>query len=239
MQKFNCCKEYNAKMDSSVKVRHHGRTAAKSKFGHVIGVFVLLAVIMAASGCSDVSSLESSAPTVVSQVTSESNDSTGSEIESKSNEEESSKNEESSQEAESEADSSETEETTNTVFHVGDVVDTGKALVTFKSVEDYTSDNMFIQPEEGNKLISAYFIIENKDKSDLYTGAFDFSCYADDSVCDSEIVTEKALSYDSISPGRKSEGYICFEVPEDAKKIEIEYEMSWWTQEKATFIVKE
>ena len=122
---------------------------------------------------------------------------------------------------------------------MGDVVDTGKATITFKSVEDYVSDNMFMQPEDGNKIIAAYFIIENTGNSDLSTGPYDFDCYADNSVVESTYYGEKALSYDSISPGRKNEGYVWFEVPVNSEKIEIEYEMSWWTQEKAIFIVKE
>lgn len=231
MQKIKVCKKCGAQMDSSAKACPQCGAPAKSKRGWIIGGVVLLVIIIASAGSGGESS-KSNSPAVVSQVTS-TVENTGSAIV------ESAAEEVVSEAPDVESAVSEEEQTTNNVFHVGDVVDTGKALVTFKSVEDYTSDNMFIQPEEGNKFIYAYFVIENKDKSDLFTGSFDFSCYADNSVCDSHIVTEKALSSDSISPGRKSEGYICFEVPINAQKIEIEYEMSWWTQEKAIFIAKE
>lgn len=96
-----------------------------------------------------------------------------------------------------------------------------------------------MQPESGNKIISAYFVIENTGDSDLFTGTFDFNCYADNTVADAQYFGEKALSNDSISPGRKSEGYIWCEIPENSEKIENEYKMSWWTQKKAIFIVKE
>ena len=262
MQKIKVCKKCGAQMDASAKACPQCGAPAKSKKGWIIGGVVLLIIFAAASGGSGGNSSDSRSPSVVSQVTSSAGESVGSsktELESgavsggsSGNSSDSKSPEAVSQVTSSVGESVESSETelesnavseekqaVNNIFHVGDVVDTGKAIVTFKSVEDYTSDNMFIQPEEGNKFIYAYFIIENKDKSDLFTSSYDFSCYADNSVCDSHIVTEKALSSDSISPGRKSEGYICFEVPTNAQTIEIEYEMSWWTQEKAIFIAKE
>ena len=146
-----------------------------------------------------------------------------------------------SQNEESKNEDSNEEETQaqNNTLKVGETLDTGKAKVTFQSADDYETDNMFMQPNEGNKYIRAYFVVENTGTSDLFTSSSDFDCYADDSAADSTYFDEKAFSAAaSISPGRKSEGYVWFEVPKNAQKIEIEYEMSWWTQEKAIFIVK-
>ena len=192
------------------------------------GVILILALIsaMSVTGCTGGSSVNKE-PKIVSQIEASS---VKSDRESKAEETKAESQEETKEESKEEV---------NNVFHVGDVVDTGKATITFKSVEDYTTDNMFMQPEDGNKYIGAYFVIENTGDSDLSTGSYDFDCYADNSTADSKYFTEKALSYDSISPGRKTEGYVWFEVPQNAEKIEIEYEISWWTQDKIIFIVKE
>ena len=152
-----------------------------------------------------------------------------------------SEDEASSETSETESAASEeevTEETANNVYKVGETLDTGKMKVTFQSAEDYVSDNMFIEPEEGNKYIRAYFVMENIGNSDELVSSYDFDCYADDSAADVPLLSDKMLSSSTLSPGRKAEGYVYFEVPQNAQKIEIEYETSYWTQNKAIFVVK-
>ena len=41
-----------------------------------------------------------------------------------------------------------------------------------------------------------------------------------------------------LSPGKKAKGPIFFEVPKDAKSIEIQYECNFWTDYKLTFVAK-
>lgn len=239
MPKTKICKKCGAQMDVSAKVCPQCGAPSKGKKGLIIGAVVVFIVLVAAIGNAEDNS-SNTEPRVVSQIES-------SEIQSQNEVKEETKaddkttvsEEASSQEKASSQEEVSSQEELSNVFHVGDVIDTGKATITFKSAEDYTTDNMFMQPEEGNKIIAAYFIVENTGDSDLFTGPFDFDCYADDTTTEALYFSDKALSSDSVSPGRKSEGYIWFEVPENAKKIEIEYEMSWWTQEKAIFIVKE
>ena len=229
MPKIKICPKCGAQMDRSAKACPQCGAPAKSKKGWIIaGIIAAIIIIPAAAGGSN-KETTSDTPTVVSQA--EANEESKSLVSSETVTSEVSSSETFSSEA--------TEETKSNIFHLGDSIDTGKAIVTFKSAEDYTTDNMFMQPQEGNKLICAYFIIENTGNSDLFTGPFDFSCYADNSSTEAHYFDEKALSSDTLSPGRKSEGYVWFEVPENAVKIEIEYEMSWWTQDKAIFIVKE
>ena len=54
------------------------------------------------------------------------------------------------------------------------------------------------------------FIVENTGDSDIYTSQFDFNCFADDSAADVPLLSEKGLTSGSVSPGRKSEGYVYF-----------------------------
>lgn len=111
--------------------------------------------------------------------------------------------------------------------------------ITLKNVEDWNSDNMFIQPKDGNKFIRAYFILENTNSSSRFLGSFDFSCYADNAkVDDKTIYGEDILGLGTeISAGRVLQGYVYYEVPVNAESIEIEYSSSWWGK-NAIFIVK-
>lgn len=131
------------------------------------------------------------------------------------------------------------EEVTNNRFYVGETLKTNKVNVTMQSYGDYNSDSLFFSPSEGNTYIRAYFVVENTGKYDTHVSSADFDCYVDDKVVDSRNLFEDVITGDSFSPGRKNEGYVYFEVPINCKKIEIEYETSWWTQEKAIFVVKE
>lgn len=49
---------------------------------------------------------------------------------------------------------------------------------------------------------------------------------------------EDTLNFGNVSSGRNIQGYIYFEVPKNAQKIEIEYETNWWTDKKTYFKIK-
>ena len=104
--------------------------------------------------------------------------------------------------------------------------------------QDLNSDNMFVSPKDGYKFIRAYFIMKNTNKTDRYLGSFDFTCYADDSKMEKSYYGEDTLNFGNVSSGRNIQGYIYFEVPKNAQKIEIEYETNWWTDKKAYFKIK-
>lgn len=128
---------------------------------------------------------------------------------------------------------------TDNVFNVGDVLDTGKLKITFQKAEDFTDVKEHFQPAEGNKVVRAYFIVENISSSDQSISSFNFDCYADGSSAEEYIWnSDDMLDTTTLSSGRKTKGYVYYEVPADAESIEIEYETSYWTQEKAIFVVK-
>lgn len=140
----------------------------------------------------------------------------------------------SSQESSENDDSVSTDES-KTEFVVGDVLKTDKLNITYLSSGDYTSDNQFIQPEENNKYIFIELFCENISDSDKNISYFDFKCYADGYACDTFYSGDDSLSA-TLSAGRTTTGKIYFEVPSDAKEIEIEYETDFWKNEKAKFI---
>lgn len=91
---------------------------------------------------------------------------------------------------------------------------------------------------KGKKVISATFKIENVSDTDQYIDII--NCYADDKKCDSFYSVEDYDNpfLDSISAGRSIEGTVYFEVPSNAKDIELEFENNVWTNDKVVFVVK-
>ena len=123
-------------------------------------------------------------------------------------------------------------------FKVGETVTTDDMEIKYLSVKDYKSDNEFMQPKKGYKYIKAEFEFVNKSKEDdLSASTLSFSCNADDYEVETVYMDDNELDAD-LSPGKKAKGPIFFEVPKDAKSIEIQYESDWWDSIKFTFIAK-
>lgn len=158
---------------------------------------------------------------------------------SKSNESSSSESKSSAQSslqsAQSSAQSSKEE---SNEYNAGETLDADGLKITMQKAENYTSDNQFIQPNNGNKFIRAYFVIDNQSNIDKTVGSSEFDCYADGTACESKYFDKEALTaFDTISKGRNTKGYVYYEVPANAKNIEIEFEPSWWSSKKAIFKV--
>ena len=123
-------------------------------------------------------------------------------------------------------------------FKVGETVTTDDMEIKYLSVKDYKSDNEFMQPKKGYKYIKAEFEFVNKSKEDdLSVSTLSFSCNADDYEVETVYMDDNELDAD-LSPGKKAKGPIFFEVPKDAKSIEIQYESDWWDSIKFTFKAK-
>ena len=123
-------------------------------------------------------------------------------------------------------------------YKEGEALIANELKITFMSAEKWTSSNEFINPGDGKIFIRAKFEAENTGTIDRLFSAFDFSCYADGYQADISIYGDDTLSSVSLSAGRKTSGYVYFEVPENSETIEIEYETSFWTDKKAIFVVE-
>ena len=135
-----------------------------------------------------------------------------------------------------------TETTPNTPsdnkYRVGDVVNANGLAITYVSAEKWESGNTFLQPEDGYVYIRLKISAENKSTVDRYISSFEFACYADGKKESSSYLGDNQLEGGTLSAGRKTEGYLYFTVPENAKTIEVEYETSFWTDKKAIFVVE-
>lgn len=123
-------------------------------------------------------------------------------------------------------------------YAIGDVIEVSGLKISYLFCEDYESNNMFIQPAEGNKYVSCGFEFENTSNSDELVSSFDFKCYADGRACESTYLRDDDLSTTTLSPGRKAKGTVTFEVPLEASVVEAEYETNAWTSSHIVFTVK-
>lgn len=138
---------------------------------------------------------------------------------------------------ETNSETTETAETTaeaKTDYYVGDILMDGDVQIVYVASGEYTEDNDFLQPEDGNKYIFIKLAFENQGDSDTAISSLSFSCYADGYNAEQHYTDEDFSA--TLSAGRSTEGTVVFEVPQDAQEVEIEYETNWFTEEKINFI---
>lgn len=127
-------------------------------------------------------------------------------------------------------------EDVQTVYHVGDILQDGDLEIVYMSSGEYNEDNEFLQPSDGKKYIYIQLAFKNiSDSSDAALSWVSFEGYADGYSADMYYGGEDTLA-STLSPGRSVSAYLYFEVPEDAKEIEIEYETNFFTEDKITFV---
>ena len=121
------------------------------------------------------------------------------------------------------------------VFKVGDILKDKDMQIVYISSGVYHSDNSFMQPKEGNQYIFLKFAFTNLSKKDDSVSTYSFEAYADGFACEAFYGGDDDLSA-TLSSGRTETGCVYFEVPKDAKDIEIEYEPNIFSDRKVKFI---
>ena len=126
-----------------------------------------------------------------------------------------------------------TPDPTKKLYYVGDVVDVyTQGIELFQTGEITDGDD---------RCIVAIFGIVNGSSETIFVSSFDFDCYADGVACSSHYLwgwdtgSLDELSA-TISPGNGAVGYVCFEVPDDAEEIIIEYEYDWLHGKRLKFV---
>lgn len=132
-----------------------------------------------------------------------------------------------------------TPEEINNIFNVGDVVETDNFKITYLSAGVYYEDNEFLQPKEGYEYWKFDFKFENISDTDQSVSSLaDWTCYSDNSKVDQSYLGDDNGLDATLSAGRTTEGSVYFEVPANANKIELEYDISFWQSDKIIFIGK-
>lgn len=215
------CKHCKTEIPYGAKVCPQCRKKQGGALKWVIIAIVAICVIGAATGGGD------EKPKEVSNTNNETN------AKQEEKDQKESKSEESKQESEESS-----EEDVSNIFYAGDVLETKKVRLSYLSCGEYSDSNAYVKPGDGNKYIYLEFEFENIGDTDTSVGSFDFKCYADGYEVKSPLITadNSLIAITSLSPGRKASGIIVFEVPQNAESIEVEYETSFWTQDKAIFV---
>ena len=124
-------------------------------------------------------------------------------------------------------------DTRGAVAHVGEYSKDDKLKITLKSAKEYTTvktDNEFADTEasKGKKIIILNFEAENISKEDDYINIFYYDAYCDDVSVETDMLMEypdgMQMFSGDIKAGKKLQGAVAYQVPEDWKILEFYYE---------------
>lgn len=125
------------------------------------------------------------------------------------------------------------------VFKAGDIVETEDFEIKFISAKKYKSDNDFIQPKKGYEYWEFRFEFKNISDSDqTVSSLMDWECYADNTKADQTYIGDDNGLDATLSKGRSTKGTLYFEIPKNSKSIELEYDISYWGNDKIVFVGK-
>lgn len=107
-----------------------------------------------------------------------------------------------------------------------------KLVSVDKDFDDYYT---YAMVDDDYKILQANFEFENVGDYSEYVSYSDFKCFADKFSCDSFYSVAGSYFYETIEKGKKAKGTVYFEIPKDAKEIEIEYNSSYYDDSKIIF----
>ena len=122
------------------------------------------------------------------------------------------------------------------VYKVGEVFNDDGLKISFISADIWNGYNQYLAPEAGNMIVRYYFEVENTADADRTVSYFDFSAYCDGKAVEQQYYDDGLSA--TLSSGRKTSGYVYFEVPSDATCIEAEYEYNYWSDGKVIFVAE-
>jgi Ca2+/Na+ antiporter len=111
------------------------------------------------------------------------------------------------------------------IYNIGDKVKLGDEILTVYSFSDYKEPNEFGQSKGGNKYVMIDVSVENIGTDAITIDSFDFALQDSNSYSYEPAITSKEpyLSAETISPGRKTRGFITYEVPKNASGFKSVY----------------
>lgn len=127
-----------------------------------------------------------------------------------------------------------------TVFTVGDAVELNGVKTTLLSAEEYPG-KQYMMPTDGNVFLVCQFEIENDSSAEITVSSMvSFNAYCDDYSVNLSVTGEmledswKTLD-GTVAPGKKINGVIAYEIPQDWQKMEISYTPSFWSGNDVQF----
>lgn len=128
-------------------------------------------------------------------------------------------------------------------FGIGDTADFDGVQVTLTSAILSKGDGQFVTPDDGKYFLELVFDIDNQSSSDISVSSVaSFEAYCDDFSLNQDFMGYQAPEVDgigqldgSVAAGKKMNGVISYQVPQDFTNFEISYAPSFWGSNKATF----
>lgn len=132
-----------------------------------------------------------------------------------------------------------------TSFKLNETFQNKDEKITMTEVNtNFTDYNEYMGPKAGNKVIAIKFEVENvsEDNDEVYVSNLEFNAYAD-GVAVNQFYGAIDAYQDitaTLGKGKKAIGYVLYEVPVSAQKINLEYNANFWVNGTAIeFIVQE
>lgn len=138
------------------------------------------------------------------------------------------------------------EATEKTEFLVGETAEYKDIQITLKKVITSSGDDLLSQPDDGKEYAICVFNIKNNSSDDISMSSVTcFEAYCDDMSMEQDILglqAPEAKKYNQldgdIASGKKMEGAIVYQVPENWKEIEIKVNPGFWSSKDIKFIAK-
>lgn len=133
-----------------------------------------------------------------------------------------------------------------TSFNVGETAEYKNVQITLEKVITSQGDDMFVKPDDGKEFVLCVFKIQNNSDEDMtISSIISFEAYLDDVSINQDFLgvqTKEGKKYNSldgdIASGKRMEGVISYEVPNDWKKLEVKVTPDAWSSKKITFVAK-
>ncbi len=132
------------------------------------------------------------------------------------------------------------------IFKVGETAEYKNVLVSLVGYEESDGGD-WGSPEDGNVFVFVNLEFANNSEKEITVSSMvSFSNYCDDYKLDFSSNAFMALATDkakqqldgSVDAGKKLNGYLAFEVPQDWKELEIQYTDSLWASSKIKFVIE-
>lgn len=140
-------------------------------------------------------------------------------------------------------DSAEATEEEKTEFAVGETASLNDVEVTLVSAEE-SNGTQFLAPEVGNIYINLSFeITNNSDRDITVSSMLNFEAYCDDysvnqSISGAASNSNGKVTLDgNVASGKKMNGIITYEVPEDYQRLEVSFTPDFWKSKDIKFVV--
>lgn len=125
------------------------------------------------------------------------------------------------------------------IFTVGETAELKDVQVTMTNVTESYGGN-YNKPSDGNVFVLVEFeIVNNSEKELTISSLISFDAYQDGystSLSLSALIEKTGEQLDgSIAPGKKMKGSVGYEVPDDYKELEINFQLDAWSSQKIVF----